>query len=93
MTESYLEKTLRSHAKARGVMYLKLTGIRGIPDRMLLMGGDVIFIELKKPTTGRASKQQKLRMKKLIDLGFEAIVVSDTAHGKGIIDALFLRNK
>lgn len=88
MTESYLEKSLRTYAKRNGVAYIKLVGMRGIPDRMLLFNGKTVFFELKNPTTGRTKKQQKLRMHKLHDLGFETHVINDITYGKVIIGRL-----
>lgn len=50
-------------------------GLRGLPDRMLLLpGGQVIFVELKIPT-GRVSRVQTVVHERLRKLGFRVEVL------------------
>lgn len=53
-------------------------GWAGVPDRIVLLpGGRVIFVELKRPKNGVLSPRQKWFAKKLIDLGFDHWVIWD----------------
>ena len=57
-------------------------GLRGIPDRLVLMpGGRVIFVELK-TDRGRLSKIQQAVHRKLLALGMTV----ETLKGRGDID-------
>ena len=48
---------------------------KGIQDRLLLLpGGHVLFVELKRPG-GRVSVLQKVRQKQIERLGFQCLVV------------------
>lgn len=49
--EGTVESHLKDKAEAEGFLYYKFTspGRRGVPDRVLLGNGHVIFIELKAP--------------------------------------------
>lgn len=50
-------------------------GLRGLPDRMLLLpGGTIIFVELKIPT-GRLSRLQRVVHERLRKLGFRIEVL------------------
>lgn len=55
-------------------------GLRGLPDRMLLLsGGKVIFVELKIPT-GRISRLQEVVHARLRGLGFRVEVLWSREH-------------
>ncbi|MEG2898259.1 MAG: VRR-NUC domain-containing protein [Eubacterium sp.] len=75
MKESAFEKRVGMEVEKLGGVYLKLTGIKGIPDRIVLLpGGKVGFIELK--ALGEKPRNiQKKWISQLKDLGF----VSDWA--------------
>lgn len=75
MKESAFEKRVGMEVGKLGGVYLKLTGIKGIPDRIVLLpGGKVGFIELK--ALGEKPRNiQKKWISQLKDLGF----VSDWA--------------
>ncbi|MEG1106920.1 MAG: VRR-NUC domain-containing protein [Eubacterium sp.] len=75
MKESAFEKRVGMEVRKLGGVYLKLTGIKGIPDRIVLLpGGKVGFIELK--ALGEKPRNiQKKWISQLKDLGF----VSDWA--------------
>lgn len=70
MRESSLEKRLGLAVKKAGGFSIKLPAnwYIGIPDRMLLLQGRVIFVELK-TDKGRASPAQKNWASRLTKLG------------------------
>ena len=71
--EREIEAALVRRVKAAGGLCLKWTcpGWTGVPDRLVLLpGGLIIFVELKRPKGGRLSTMQKWWAKQLIDLGF-----------------------
>lgn len=73
--ESSLESWLRKRVKAlgHGSRCLKFVspGFSGVPDRMILLpGGHLIFVEMKKPKE-KERKRQEYVQKLLRDLGFE----------------------
>lgn len=73
MLERELEARLTRRVKSAGGLCLKWNspGNAGVPDRIVLLpGGRVIFVEMKRPKGGRLSRLQKWWAKKLIDLGF-----------------------
>jgi hypothetical protein len=54
---------------------VKLDGQRGFPDRLIVLpGGRVAFVELKRPGGGVVSVQQTLWINILTTLGHKAIV-------------------
>ena len=83
MLESYIEKRTRLLVLewARGyditVVVLKLTMLRGWPDRLFLwQGGGVLFVEFKKP--GEKPRPLQKHIHKLIEnLGFKVQVHDD----------------
>lgn len=80
--ERNIERKFRDEIKLRGGMAIKLTGLAGIPDRMVLMpGGKITFVELK-TSTGRKSKIQHAVQAKLIALGFDV----ETLYGHKDVD-------
>lgn len=80
--------------KTYGALVLKLTmlgryGIAGLPDRLFLGRGRVIFfIEMKKPG-GKTSKIQDYMHQLLVGFGFNVYVVDDVEVGKAIVDKEF----
>jgi Holliday junction resolvase len=78
MLESKLQTKIKKKLEEKGFLVVKLikTSCNGIPDLMALKDGKVIFIEVKQPN-GVLSELQKLRIKQLIDLGFECKVWID----------------
>lgn len=87
-TEDSVEGHLLKRVKAVGGICIKLPAIwySGIPDRLVLLpGGKVLFVELKRPVGGKFEPGQPMWLRKLARLGF-AVYVWNT---KGIIDAYF----
>lgn len=71
MTEKSIEDYLCRQVKKRGGIAYKFTSPsrRGVPDRMVVMPGNIVmFIELK-ATRQQPTKLQASEMKKLSDLG------------------------
>ena len=73
LTESSIERNLRNRIQALGGLCLKIPTVFmcGFPDRLVLLpGGIVKFVELKRPKAQLQAVQAK-RFKQLIDLGFD----------------------
>lgn len=71
--EKDIERALVRKVKERGGQCLKWVcpGQAGVPDRIVLLpGGRIIFVEIKRPTGGILSKLQIYWAKKLKGLGF-----------------------
>ena len=71
--EKEIEQKLVSMVKKHGGLCLKWVcpGWLGVPDRIVLLpGGRVVFVELKRPKGGKMSSMQKWWAKKLTELGF-----------------------
>lgn len=73
--EKEIEKYFVQEVKKMGGIALKLIilGLRGFPDRTILLPGGVVkFVELKRPKGGKASPHQIKWKKILTALGFDA---------------------
>lgn len=84
--ENELVKAVQSH----GGLALKLMspGYAGLPDRLVLIpGGKIGFVEVKAPGK-KPRKLQKVRMRKLRELGFLVFVLDDEKMIGEIIDAI-----
>ena len=76
--EKDIEKKLKDKVQKLGGHCLKWTcpGWAGVPDRIVLMtGGHIYFVELKRPKGGRLSALQKHWHKVLRELGFSVHIV------------------
>lgn len=74
MLEKEIEAKLVKIVKKYGGLCLKWVcpGWAGVPDRIVLLpGGKVIFVELKRPEGGVISSRQRWWANKLALLGFE----------------------
>lgn len=78
--EKEIESKLRHMVEQAGGMCLKWVcpGWAGVPDRIVLLpGGRIVFVELKRPKGGRVSSRQQWWGQKLQALGFDWWVVWD----------------
>lgn len=78
--ETEIEQKLTAIARRHGGKCLKWVcpGWSGVPDRILLLpGGRIIFVELKRPKGGVLAKRQKWWRRELKRLDFDAYVVRD----------------
>lgn len=76
--ERDIEKKLRAIVGRHGGLCLKWVcpGWAGVPDRIVLLpGGRVFFVELKRPKGGKLSELQKWWGRKLGQLGFHHGVI------------------
>lgn len=78
MLESAVEKRLVKEVKARGGWAIKfIPSVSGLPDRIVLLpGGRLFFVELKRPKGGVVAEHQKVVHAKLRRLGFRVDVLS-----------------
>jgi hypothetical protein len=70
--EESVESYLRSRVKDAGGLCVKLNpaGYVGIPDRLVVLpGGYIVFVEVKKPKGGQIGRLQFWWRDKLLDLG------------------------
>ncbi len=85
--EASIEDYLRTRTETLGGICIKLSpvGLRGVPDRLIVLAGPrVIFVELKRPTGGVVSKLQHWWRDRLVRLGCEHHFVKTRAE----VDAL-----
>ena len=89
MQEKQIEQKLVREVKNRDGLCIKLMGMVGIPDRMVLMpNGKIGFVEVKAPGKKPRVIQVK-RMKQLRDLGFQCFVLDDVSEIGEILDAIY----
>lgn len=78
MLEKDIERKLVQEVKSLGGMCLKFTspGVRGVPDRIVMLpGGRIIFVEMK-TEAGKLSPQQQKVLARFTRLGIDWAVVS-----------------
>nr|DAI44327.1 MAG TPA: Nuclease [Bacteriophage sp.] len=78
--ERDIERALVGLVKSHGGMALKWVcpGWAGVPDRIVLLpGGKIIFVELKRPKGGEVRKLQEWWHTKLRSLGFTVWVIKN----------------
>jgi hypothetical protein len=87
--ESIVEAEIVEYAKANGgrAFKLKIEGLRGWPDRTLILPGRVIvFPEAKRPKGNKASPQQIEIIEFLRACGFQAEVVRTLDEVKAMVE-------
>ena len=80
--ERDVEQALRCRVEKHGGLCLKWVcpGWSGVPDRIILLpGGQVMFVETKRPKGGRIEPLQKWWAKTLHRLGFRHLFVHTVA--------------
>lgn len=85
--EASIEDALRDRVNDLGGVCIKLSpvGLRGVPDRLIVLPGPrVIFVELKRPKGGVISALQHWWRDRLVALGCEHVFVKNRVE----IDAL-----
>ena len=86
--EKDIEKYLVRSVRHLGGLCLKWVcpGWSGVPDRIILMpGGRIWFVELKRPAGGKVSKLQKWWETTLQDLGFRHEYVYNHADARRLV--------
>ncbi|MCT1547815.1 MULTISPECIES: VRR-NUC domain-containing protein [Corynebacterium] len=89
MNEQAIEQHLKKAVEAIGGLCWKFTspGTAGVPDRICIHHGRVIFVELKAP--GRLPRPiQRRRIQQLTDHGMDVIIVDSIKGAKEVADAL-----
>lgn len=89
MNEQAIEQHLKKAVETIGGLCWKFTspGTVGVPDRICINRGRVIFVELKTP--GRLPRPiQHRRMKQLRDHGIDSVVVDSIEAIQEVVDVL-----
>lgn len=87
VSESYVEKKVCEHAKRRDWLVYKFQSPaqRGVPDRIFLKEGRVVFIEFK-AYGKRPTKQQLYNHDQIRAAGFEVYVIDNIEDGKALFE-------
>jgi hypothetical protein len=89
--EKDIEKALGRMVGRLGGLCLKWVcpGWAGVPDRIILLpGGQILFVELKRPKGGQLAPMQIWWSRKLLDLGFHHTVIWSFADLKALEEVL-----
>ena len=86
-SEKKVEPALRSNIKKMGGWCIKLESnfISGLPDRLCLLPGGILFFVETKTTGKKPSKIQSWVHRKLSDLGFKIYVIDSIENLKSIL--------
>ena len=89
MNEQAIEQHLKQAVEAIGGLCWKFTspGPAGVPDRICIHRGRVIFVELKAPGCLPRPIQRR-RIHQLTDHGMDVVVVDNIDAIQGVADAL-----
>jgi Holliday junction resolvase len=88
--ESQVEAGLVRYAKKHGIYTRKFVSPsqRGVPDRIFVHGGLVLFLEIKRPGE-EPTKLQLHELSLLESVGATATWVDTVTKGKAVLDAVF----
>ena len=94
MLESRVEEWLKTQITKRGGLYLKFVspGNVGVPDRIIIRDGEVIFVELKQEH-GVLSEIQKIQIDRMRHHGAKVLVIYGRAGAEDLVEILFPRQK
>jgi len=86
--ETDVETFLDKQVERRGGFTVKLNpkGYKGIPDRLVVLPGRIIFVELKRPKGGVLARLQAWWLCRFTDLGHEAVCVKNRAEVLLLLD-------
>lgn len=89
MSERHIEQALRKAITADGGLCWKLVspGLAGVPDRICLNRGRIVFVELKAPGATPRPIQHR-RITQLRDHGFTVLVIDHPDQIQEVRDAL-----
>lgn len=89
MNEHHIEQALKHSVEGAGGICWKLVspGTAGVPDRICIHRGRIVFVELKAPGCQPRPIQHR-RMKQLKDHGMTVLVVDSTDGIREVLDAL-----
>ena len=90
MKESTIEAAVVRHCKSRGLLCYKFTSParRGVPDRMIIGNGKVLFLELKAPGE-KPTKLQEYEHSLLKSAHMWVSWVDNAPEAIDLIDSLF----
>lgn len=85
MRESTIESAVCKHAHLLGWLVYKFVSPnqRGVPDRLFLKNGKVMFIEFKAPGK-QLTPLQRFKTTQIIEMGFDVHVIDDIDIGKSL---------
>jgi len=94
MLESSIEAGLRDKVVKHGAMFLKFTSpnMSGVPDRIIITDGRVIFVELKQ-TNGRLRPSQEVVIARMRRHGADVRVVYGPAGAWELVRELWPEGK
>lgn len=86
-SEKSLERKLSKGVEKLGGLYFKLPAVyvAGLPDRLCLLPGGVVFFAEIKTTGKKVSKIQKLMHNKIKRIGFKVYIIESSQNIKDII--------
>lgn len=84
MKESIIESEVCKYAKNLGYLVFKLHSSKGIPDRLFIKNGKVIFVEFK-ATKGRLQNFQKLIIERLKEENMQVYIINNVNDAKKLL--------
>lgn len=88
MRERDIERKLKVEVERIGGLCLKFTSsVSGIPDRLVLYDGKLIFVELKAPGN-RPRPLQMVWIRRLRNLGFRVEIIDDGKQIRELVEEL-----
>jgi len=87
ISESYIELKIRHHAEIRFCLTYKFSSPsrRGVPDRIFIHKGNVMFVEFKR-LGKKPSRLQQYTIDAMRKMGADVHVIDNIVDGKKLID-------